>query len=292
LAAARARATLRRCDDARGTIDRRLADVDHVDVDGTTIAHRRVGTGRPLVLLHGAPADGRVWTWMTPNLAVDFTVIAWDAPGFGQSAAIPDRWQAADYADALAGFLAALDVERPIIAGHSFGSILALATVERHPTIASGLVLISAYAGWAGSLPADVVAARLQSFLAMADLGDVYDPTAYPGLFSDLIPADRSAALFAMMRENIRRPTVRTAGHLAAETDLRAMLPSIDIPTLVLHGEVDARSPLSAARSMHAAIPGSELVILPRLGHACIFEDPDACCEAIRRFAERVPRTP
>jgi pimeloyl-ACP methyl ester carboxylesterase len=264
--------------------------MDHVDVDGIRIAYRREGLGRPIVLLHGAIADSRSWTWMTPLLG-GFSVIAWDAPGYGASAPITEDWRAAEYADALAGFLTAIDVERPILVGHSFGSSLALACLERHPAVASGLVLIGAYAGWAGSLPPEEVSTRLQAFLAMADLGDAYDPQSYPGYFSDLIPADRKAATVAMMRENIRRTPVRVAGQIAAQLDLRAMLPSIAVPTLVLHGEADARSPLSAARAIHAAIPGSEIVILPSLGHACIVEDPDACSAAIQRFVERVERT-
>ena len=265
--------------------------MDHVDVNDIRIAYRRVGAGQPVVLLHGAPADSRSWAWMTPVLAANFTVIAWDAPGFGRSALVPERWRAPDYADALAGFLIAIAVHRPILVGHSFGSILALAFLERYRAVASGLVLIGAYAGWAGSLPQEEVSKRLQGFLTMADLGDEYDPKSYPGFFSDLIPADREAAIISMMRENNRPATVRVAGHVAAETDLRAMLPSIDIPTLLVHGDADARSPLSAARAINAAIPGSEIVVLPGLGHACIVEDPDACSVAILRFAERVTRT-
>jgi pimeloyl-ACP methyl ester carboxylesterase len=265
--------------------------MDHVDVNDIRIAYRRVGVGQPIVLLHGAPADSRSWTWMTPVLATDFTVIAWDAPGFGRSARVPERWRVTDYVDALAGFLTAIEVERPILVGHSFGSILALAFLERYRAVASGLVLIGAYAGWAGSLQPEEVSKRLQGFLTMADLGDAYDPKSYPGFFSDLIPVDREAATISMMRENIRPATVRAAGHIAAETDLRAMLPSVDIPTLLLHGDADARSPLSAARAIQAAIPGSEITVLPGLGHACVVEDPDACSVAIGRFAERVVRT-
>ena len=73
-----------------------------------------------------------------------------------------------------------------------------------------------------------------------------------------------------------------------AETDLRPVLPEIDVPTLLLHGEADARSPLAAARALHAQIPTSELVVLPRLGHACYIEDPEACAVEIRRFLKKV----
>jgi pimeloyl-ACP methyl ester carboxylesterase len=91
-----------------------------------------------------------------------------------------------------------------------------------------------------------------------------------------------------MMRDNIRPATIRAAGHIGAETDLRPVLPTIDVPTLVLHGEADARSPLSNAEALHAAIPTSELVVLPRLGHACVVEEPEVCAAEIRRFVRSV----
>ena len=76
--------------------------MEHVDVGGIQIAYTRAGSGPPLVMLHGAPADSRTWQWMLPDLARDHTVIAWDAPGFGQSSDIDDTWRAAQFADALA----------------------------------------------------------------------------------------------------------------------------------------------------------------------------------------------
>jgi pimeloyl-ACP methyl ester carboxylesterase len=125
-------------------------------------------------------------------------------------------------------------------------------------------------------------------FVGMGDLGDAFDPKTYPGFFTALIPADRDAALATVMRENIRPATIRAAGHIGAETDLRPVLPTIDVPTLVLHGAADARSPLATAEALHAAIPTSVLVVLPELGHACLVEDPGACASEIRRFVKTV----
>jgi pimeloyl-ACP methyl ester carboxylesterase len=125
-------------------------------------------------------------------------------------------------------------------------------------------------------------------FLAMADAGEAFDPKAYPGLFTELIAPDRETALAEMMRENIRPATVRAAGYTGAETDLRPMLPSLDVPTLVLHGEADARSPLAIADALHAEISTSQLAVLPDLGHACVVEDPEACATAIRQFVRSV----
>jgi pimeloyl-ACP methyl ester carboxylesterase len=262
--------------------------MDHVDVDGVRIAYTRVGRGPAVVMLHGAPADSRTWQWMLPDLARDHTVVAWDAPGFGQSSDIDDSWRAPQFADALAAFVAALGVERPHVVGWSFGTMVALSLFQHHPTVPASLVLIGGYAGWAGSLPAEEVTRRLEMFVGMAELGDAFDPQSYPGLFTDLIPADRRAALATMMRENIRPATIRAAGYIGAETDLRPMLPTVTVPTLVLHGQADARSPLANAEALHAAISTSHLAVLPKLGHACLVEDPEACAEEIRRFVTTV----
>ena len=262
--------------------------MEYIDVGEVEIAFIRAGSGPALVLLHGAPADSRSWHWMLPDLARDHTVIAWDAPGFGQSSDVDDTWRAAQFADALAAFIAALELERPHVVGHSFGTMVALSLFQRHSAVPASLVLIGGYAGWAGSLPPAEVARRLEMFLGMAELGDAFDPKSYPGLFTDLIPAERDQALVTMMRENIRPATVRAAGYIGAETDLRPVLPTVDIPTLVLHGDADARSPLSNAETLHAAISTSQLAVLPKLGHACVVEDPEACATEIRRFVRNL----
>jgi pimeloyl-ACP methyl ester carboxylesterase len=68
--------------------------MERVDVDGMRIAYTGAGVGPLLVLLHGAPCDSRMWQWMLPDLSRDHTVLAWGAPGFGESSDIDDRWQA------------------------------------------------------------------------------------------------------------------------------------------------------------------------------------------------------
>ena len=86
--------------------------MEHVEVNASRIAYTRAGAGPPLVLLHGAPCDSRTWQWMVPDLSRDHTVVAWDAPGFGESSDIDDTWRAPEFADVLAAFITALDLER------------------------------------------------------------------------------------------------------------------------------------------------------------------------------------
>ena len=74
-----------------------------------------------------------------------------------------------------------------------------------------------------------------------------------------------------------------------AEADLRDVLPTIDVPTLLLHGEKDARASVPVAEALHAAIPGSELVVLPGVGHYVNLAVPDVFDAEIRRFLGAVP---
>ena len=87
--------------------------LDRVEVGGLEIAYRSSGSGPPLVLLHGVLTDSRQWRPQLEALAADFTVIAWDAPGCGASSDPPETFRLPDFADCLAGFTAALELERP-----------------------------------------------------------------------------------------------------------------------------------------------------------------------------------
>lgn len=121
--------------------------------------------------MHGAWSDARTWRHQLEGLADAFDVIAWDAPGFGRSGDPPATWRMPDYADCVAAFIAALGVERPHVLGLSFGGSLVLELYRRHPGVPRSLVLAGAYAGWAGSLPPDVVRARVKRWEAeSADL--------------------------------------------------------------------------------------------------------------------------
>src|SRR5918996_900536 len=139
-----------------------------VEVEGLRIAYERAGDGPPLVLLNGYVGDGpTAWRRQIEGLCDEFTVVAWDALGSGRSSDPPEAFGMTGYADCLAGFIDSLGLEKPHVAGLSFGGALALAFYHRHPAIPMTLILASAYAGWAGSLPAEVAEQRLQQALVL-----------------------------------------------------------------------------------------------------------------------------
>jgi pimeloyl-ACP methyl ester carboxylesterase len=262
----------------------------HVEVAGRRVAYEQVGAGPNLVLLHGAVTDLRSWGDVVDLLASTFRVTVVDAPGCGGSDDPDDTWRMDDYADLVAGFLDELELGPAHLLGHSWGSSLSLATHLRHAGATRSLILAGAYAGWAGSLPPDAVAQRLAFAHQLADQLEAdggWDPTSMPGLFSERISAARRARLLETMHD-VRAPGTRTMATALAACDLRPALGNVTIPTLLLAGDVDERSPLAVAEALHAAIPGATLRVLPGLGHEMFAEDPERCCDAVRAFLDHL----
>jgi pimeloyl-ACP methyl ester carboxylesterase len=87
--------------------------VNLIPAGGLEVACRRAGEGPPLVLVHGAAEDGRVWRGQLAALSDEFTVVAWDEPGAGRSSDVPAGFGLADYADCLAEVIDRRGSDRP-----------------------------------------------------------------------------------------------------------------------------------------------------------------------------------
>jgi pimeloyl-ACP methyl ester carboxylesterase len=258
--------------------------MEQIEVAGLRIAYERAGAGPPLVLLHGYVGDGpTLWRPQLEALCDEFVVVVWDAPGVGGSSDPPESFGMAGYADCLAGFVDALHLDRPHVAGLSFGGALALELSRRHPGIPKTLILASAYAGWGGSLPAEAADQRLQQALRLADLSpDAFVGELLPTMFSEATAPATVDEFGASMRAF--HPTGFRAMARASAEDLRAALPQINVPTLLVYGGEDVRAPLTVAHDLEAAISGSKLVVLPDAGHLCNVEAPDEFNTAVREF--------
>ena len=232
--------------------------------------------------------DSRIWRPQLEALSDEFTVVAWDAPGCGGSFDPPDDYGLEGYADCLASFIAAQGLERPHVLGLSFGSALALELFHRHPAVPRSLVLASAYAGWAGSMGREVAEQRREIFLGYAERPPEQVVSDFnKSLFTDSVPAQVLDQFVAMARE-FHPAGLRAVGHALADADLRDVLPLVDVPTLLLYGDADVRSPLAIAEELHAQIPGSRLIVLPGSGHVVSLEAPEPFNDEVRAFLRAV----
>ncbi len=234
--------------------------MERVAAAGFTVAYERAGAGPPLLLLHGGASDAREWRAVAGALAADHDVVAWDAPGCGGSSDPPPRFSLPGYADVLAAFMAAVGVDDAHVAGLSFGGGLAIQLADRHPRRVRSLMLVSAYAGWAGSLtPAEVRARRRL----------VAEELRHP-------------------EPGVRRVGALTMSDAFAQADLRGALGRITVPALVVHGSEDERAPRPVAEALRDGIPGARMVVLDGAGHVCTIDAPERLAAAMREFLSTV----
>ena len=239
----------------------------------------------PLVLLHGWGTHAGVWADLIARLDLGQAVIAPDFPGGGSAASA-----AACTMDGVVDELAAIAPERCVIAGWSLGGQLALVWARRHPQQVARVVLIAStpcfvsapdwvhgmaaatLAGFAAELATDP-AATLRRFLLLETRGDAQARAVARRLDAALDarpPADNEVL-------------ARTLDWLR-DTDLRAILPEIRQPVLVLHGDRDRITPPAAGEYLAAHLPQARLVVLSGAAHAPFISDPDTVCKLMTDF--------
>jgi pimeloyl-ACP methyl ester carboxylesterase len=226
-----------------------------------------------------------MWRPQLAALSDEFTVVAWDEPGAGRSDDLPAGFGLADYAHCLAAVIDAVGLGSAHVAGLSWGGTVVQELYRRHPERVAALILAGSYAGWKGSLFAEEVQARLHGVREMLAAGERYDP---PGLFAGEPPAE-FASLMEEMSAAARPASLRAQLSVMAQTDQRELLPRIAVPTLLIWGDSDTRSPLSVARQFKDAIPTADLVVIPGAGHVSNLEQPGAFNDAVRAFCRDHP---
>jgi pimeloyl-ACP methyl ester carboxylesterase len=257
--------------------------VNVVQSGGLEIGYERAGEGPPLVFVHGVAEDGRIWQPQLSAFADEFTVVAWDEPGAGRSSDVPTDFGLPDYANCLATLIEAVALGPANVVGLSWGGTLALELYRHHPDLVATLILVDSYAGWKGSLPQEEVDARVEGARRMlAAPPEEFDPT-LPGLFA-AGPPPEFASLLADMAAAVRPESLRVELLAMAEADQRDILPHIAVPTLLIWGEQDVRSPLSVARQFEQAVPKAQLVVIPGAGHVSNLERPEEFNDALREF--------
>jgi pimeloyl-ACP methyl ester carboxylesterase len=253
-------------------------------VNDLPIFYARRGHGPVLVLLHGFTQDSRVWRPQLEDLADRFTVIAWDAPGAGRSADPPATFTSADWADALAAVLDAAAVARAHVLGLSWGGLIAQEFYRRHASRVLSLVLVGTYAGWAGSLPAPVPEERLAACMTDASLPpSEFVPKYLPGMFSDSV-SDVAKEELAHIMSATHPLGFRLMATALARADTRDLLPTIRVPTLLIWGDADKRSPMRIAHQLRDAIPSAKLAVLDGAGHVSNLEAPARFNLIVREF--------
>jgi pimeloyl-ACP methyl ester carboxylesterase len=265
------------------------ADLDRVQVGNLAVALSDVGTGPPVVLLHGLACGKRMWFHQIRALRSRFRVIAYDQRGHGLTDAptIATDYSAAHLARDLVGVLDALKVEQAAIVGFSLGGGPALALAASRPERVSRLVLADVGAGADDPVKIEAMARQWVTLIDQGKIDELVCEMLRSELFKfyarrDTRRRDHMAALFRAtppvgLRFTLSEVLAKRKSLFRSESVLR----SVQAPTLVLVGQQDYVCS-KASRLIAQTIPNASLKIIKGSGHMSPLEQPTAFTAALR----------
>jgi 3-oxoadipate enol-lactonase len=230
--------------------------------------------GLPVVFIHGFPFSHKMWEPQMHELPNDIHAIAYDVRGHGSSDVGDGQFTIEMFVDDLIALLDHLSIEKTILCGLSMGGYIALRATERHPNRIKGLLLCDTKSG------ADTNEEKIKrtSSIKIVKSEGV---SAFADNFVKAIfwakTFENNPGAIELTKELIRTNSplgiCGTLLALASRTDTTQSLSSINVPTCIIVGEYDLRTPPSCAQEMHKAISGSELHILSNAGHMSNLEN-------------------
>lgn len=246
------------------------------------------GAGTPVVFIHGFPLDGRMWEPQVNELGASRRLIVPDLRGFGQSDVPEDRsaYSLDEFADDVKAVLDDGGVEKAIVCGLSMGGYVTFAFLRRYRDAVSGLVLADTRAEPDGPEAKDKRTSQQEQVSKEGPRGLI---DALPGALTSERSRAKNSNLVPLLEKLMDNPGAGYIGALEAmkqRPDSSGDVASIDVPTLIVVGEDDALTPPDAARTMHEAIGGSQMVVIPEAGHFSNLEAPDDFNRALGSWLE------
>ncbi|MFB8090312.1 alpha/beta fold hydrolase [Streptomyces sp. NPDC055992] len=245
----------------------------------------------PLLLcLHGIGSSSAAFAPQLDGLADRVRVVAWDAPGYADSAD-PDHAPGLDgYADTAAALIR--DHGGPAhVLGVSWGGVIALRLAARHPDLVASLIVADSSRG-SGTHPDKAKAMRGRAAQLAAEGPEAFAAARGPRLVSDGAPPELVARVVATMAASVRAPGYGYAAEAMADADLTDDLPAITAPALVLCGEQDTVTGTGESQAIAGALEKSVYVTLSGAGHLANQERPEAFNAWVRAHLHVVARIP
>jgi pimeloyl-ACP methyl ester carboxylesterase len=285
---------------------RRAFEEWQIELHGRRAVYRIAGSGPPVVLIHGMVNSSRHWEMVARRLARDYTVVAPDLIGHGDSETPRTDYSLGAHAAAIRDLMVAIGIERATIVGHSVGGGVALQFFYQFPQHAERLVLVSS--GGLGPevrpLLRSVAVPGFGGVLALASKRRVVDGVASAGrrlrergkrsgstleaaawVLRPLESADERTAFIHTLRG-----VIDVRGQKVSARDRLYLLESV--PTLVVWGERDNTIPIEHGIATHRAIPHSRFETLPRAGHFPHLEDSRGLAAVLHDFLQTTDPAP
>ena len=234
----------------------------NVIIDGLNIEYTEKGKGIPVLLLHGWGSSYDVYGGVISALCDRCRLVAVNFPGCGGSDTMKEPWTLDDYCDFVLKFMKAVNLDNPIMIGHSHGGRVILKMAAAGLVSPPKIVLLDS----AGLIPKKNLKqkCRAKSFKAIKRV------LTLPGLKGHT--------------ENLLDKVLRKTMVSLVNTDLRGIIGNISCPTLLIWGENDTATPLPDAEIIKSLIPDSGLCVIKGTGHYSFCEKPYEAAAILRSF--------
>ncbi len=265
-----------------------LSAMTTLRINGVEIGYDEAGTGHPLLLIHEAIADRRMWDATWEAFSSRFRVIRMDMRGFGETPN-PDG-EYANWRD-MAELLRALDATPAHVLGASSGAGAALALTLQEPALVDRLVMVApGLPGWKWGASMNAANAAEEAAWEAGDMDEVAWVNVRswidgPSRGPQEVPSEIRQAVFAMQRHALDYDN-DNAIQVPLDPPPGERLGEVQIPTLVLVGDLDQPDMVDIAKHLEAEIAGARLVIMPGVAHAPMMEAPLAFLDSVLPFLE------
>lgn len=228
--------------------------MEYIQVNNCKVNYECAGEGSAIILLHGWGQNIEMMKPIADHLKSNFKVYSLDFPGFGQSSEPLIPWGVSDYADMLREFIVKLDIERPIILGHSFGCRVAIHYANKYPV---NRLLLTGAAGLKSKRGISYYT-RTYTFKALKNLCKLPGFNQYKEALQNHFGSTDYKNTTGVMRETFVK---------VVNDDVKDLIPNIKVPVLLIFGENDDATPLWMAKYMEKHFPDAGLVVFEGAGH-------------------------
>lgn len=247
-----------------------------ININGLNIHYTDEGEGAPILLIHGWGSSILPWAPILPAFSGK-RVIALDLPGCGKSDILNDVWDLDDYCNFILEFLKAINVENPILVGHSHGGRISIKLTADGSLSPEKLILF----GSAG-IPSKKTFKKKAKIFLFKTIKNILTLPIIKNYSASLLDSARSyfgSADYKSAPEVMRKTMVQVVN-----TDLRDIMPKIPCPTLLIWGENDTDTPLDNAKQMESLIKDSGLCVIKGAGHFSFIEKPYEVIAILKSF--------
>jgi pimeloyl-ACP methyl ester carboxylesterase len=259
-----------------------------IQVDGVDMIYRAIGSGTPVVLLHGFCTYSHIWDPVLMMLDDELRLLIPDLPGFGSSDPVPNI-SMEGYARRIWKMLDQEGIEKAIVFGHSMGGYIALQMHAEHPDRIAGLGLIHSH------VYADTDEKKAGRMKAV-DFIDANGAFAYvknfvPGLFSTTTDRLIVKAVIASLEEQDALGLQAAQMAMSTRSDHQKVLIESSIPVLFVFGKNDQLMPLEQLLEQTALPAVADVYVLPHSGHMGMLEQPGEMARAMNSYLAMLPTT-